>query len=190
MKTCYDCGYEMTKKTVYEETDENLGSIRLDNVEYYECDKCGYRTIPYVLGKLIEETKKDRIFQLLTEKMGSIKFFDNYFASNKELVRMLGKSRQAIAKDPRIRNLIYNITIKGETFYWKESVEAFLKNWDGRIRLYENLENPKFLFEFGRTDKRESVQYKENAITTVNIKDKKYYKPQLAIASYNEEKEN
>jgi hypothetical protein len=76
---------------------------------------------------------------LLTKLIDSIENIDDYFVPNRKMAPMLGKSRQAIAKDQRIKNFIYNITTDGKTMYLKESIEQFKASGNGKFSLIDRL---------------------------------------------------
>ena len=133
---CYECGRKMTEQKLFIENDQYLGSFALccARGEYWKCS-CGEDAVSSSLWKKLEIEKQARIEDYMIQGMTTFSSFDDLICSNRELVKLLGKSRQAIAKDGRIKTLIYHFTLKGKTYYWKKSAELFKRTGDGRIKL-------------------------------------------------------
>lgn len=136
---CEECGGEMQEHRSYKVEDEFLGVFFVDASpdEYYHCANCDCDLVAYSLMKRIETAEQERIEQLLLNRVnGSIKQYKENLIQNKELVDILGKSRQAIQQDHRIKTLIFHHVEKnGQILYWKESVEQYKRTGDGRFVL-------------------------------------------------------
>ena len=138
---CEGCGGEMRECREYRVHDKFLGefSVKALPEEYYCCAECDCEIVSYSLMKRIEAMEQERIEQLLLESVhGQIKQYKEHLIQNKELVQILGKSRQAIQQDGRIKTLIFHHVEKnGQILYWKESVEQYKRTGDGRFALFE-----------------------------------------------------
>lgn len=138
---CEECGGEMREYQEYRVHDKFLGefSVKALPEEYYCCAECDCEIVAYSLMKRIEAMEQERIEQLLLESVhGQIKQYKEHLIQNKELVKILGKSRQAIQQDGRIKTLIFHHVEKnGQILYWKESVEQYKRTGDGRFVLFE-----------------------------------------------------
>jgi len=145
MKTCYECGKKLVEKKSFHWKNERLGLFYLFKGKHWKCEKCAEVFIPLSTVMQIEEMEEKRTSELLCNLFTGINELDNIFLSNKELVAILGKTRQAISKNPRIKTLIYNFTLKGTTYYLRESVECFKATGDGRIKLAKEEESYKAL---------------------------------------------
>lgn len=145
-KICYNCGKKMHTSEQYHWHDEFLGdfTVPCKREEYSYCD-CGEERLAYSLCLKIEDAEQERIEQLLLQSVGDdMKAYKANLVRNKELVELLGKSRQAIQQDHRIRTLIYHHVEKsGEMVYWKPSVEQYKATGDGRfdLRQYFHVKN-------------------------------------------------
>jgi len=134
MKNCYHCGKEMIQKDTYIENDKYLGVISIPNVKYYVC-QCGEECISGEILQKVDD-KYDRLLsELLLKRLHSIDDINRQYMPNRELVEKLGKSRQAIAKDLLLPRRIFNITLFGQRYYLRESVNRFLSTGDGRFPL-------------------------------------------------------
>lgn len=136
MKKCYNCGKEMVQGGTYSESFENIGTVTIPGVKYYYCT-CGEELVPGEVMQKVEEEYERLLSELLLKRFRSMDDINRQFMPNRELVKKLGKSRQAIAKDFSLKRKIYNVTLFGECYYLRESVELFLKTKDGRFPLIE-----------------------------------------------------
>ena len=136
---CYECGGEMQQRSFYCWEDKFLGKMEVNAEagEYFYCAECGSEELSYSLMKKIESVEQERIEQLLLQRVGgSMKAYKENLVRNKDLVALLGKSRQAIQQDHKIKTLIFHhIEKSGEIVYWKPSVELYKETGDGRFDL-------------------------------------------------------
>ena len=159
---CYECGGEMKPRPFYCWVDKFLGKMKVNAApsEYFFCAECGSEELSYSLMKRIESVEQERIEQLLLQSVGgSMKVYKENLVRNKDLVALLGKSRQAIQQDYKIKTLIFHHVEKsGEIVYWKPSVELYKKTGDGRFDLS--------LFESAYTDIGQVTKQAEQEETT------------------------
>ena len=136
---CYECGGEMKPRSSYCWEDKFLGKMEVaaDAGEYFYCAECGSEELAYSLMKKIEAIEQEKTEQLLLQSVGgNMKAYKENLVRNKDLVVLLGKSRQAIQQDHKIKTLIFHhIEKSGEIVYWKPSVEQYKKTGDGRFDL-------------------------------------------------------
>jgi len=136
---CDDCGGEMKSFSVYHWDDKYLGKLEVqtESNEYHWCAECDNERIAYTLMKRIEGVEQEKVEQLLLRSVNcDIKLFKANLVQNRDLVQLLGKSRQAIQQDGRIKTLIFHfVESNGQISYWLPSVELFAQKGDGRFDL-------------------------------------------------------
>ena len=146
---CVECGGEMRCSDVYHCHDKFIGDFDVPArpEEYYHCAECACEIVEYSLMKRLEQAEQERIEQLLLDSVdGNMKRYKENLIRNHELVAVLGKSRQAIQQDGRIKTLIFHhVSKNGEILYWKKSVDLYKSKGDGRFSLLpeENVSAPK-----------------------------------------------
>ena len=129
--SCEYCDGTITKvKTVLSFKSKALGTVRVPDIEQHKCSKCGNTTLS------LDEANK--VSQFIRDKEQHI--IDNLpasdFISLNQAADLLGISKQAFSKHPRIkRGFIYSISIDNKKFFYKRSVEAFRDSKDGRVSL-------------------------------------------------------
>lgn len=108
-----------------------LGNIFIPNIKHSVCCNCGDIIID------CEESGKIKRYleEKETEAILSLPIGD--FVSLNEAAQILGVTKQAFSKNPRIkRGMIYSVTKDNRKFYFKKSVEEFKRNGkDGRINI-------------------------------------------------------
>ena len=72
---------------------------------------------------------------MLLQRLHSLDEINHLYLQNRELVKKLGVTRQAIAKNVLLTQKIYNIVLFGQRYYLRESVDLFLQTGDGRFPL-------------------------------------------------------
>jgi hypothetical protein len=108
-----------------------LGPYSIDDVDYRECPQCGERLFPSATIKAIEANER----KLLEGFLRKLPISDYVKATT--AAEMLGISRQAIHKHPRIRRgFVFQINHEGCWWYLKKSVEKYIETGDGRFSLY------------------------------------------------------
>ena len=137
---CPECGGEMKHRNNYAWEDRFLGAFRIEVQpgEYWYCAECNEEVLSYSLMKKIEYEEQKRTEQLLLESVGNdLEEFKANLITNHELVQVLGKSRQAIQQDRRIKTLIFHVQEKsGQVVYWRKSAEQYKESGDGRFELF------------------------------------------------------
>jgi len=126
---CFKCnGAYQIKHGKFKFNDRYVGSIVVDNVDYYECSKCDDQLLPVETAKLIENKRKELLDRYLQEQ--PIK----EFMSAAETAASLNITRQALHKHKRInKGFIYQTTFSGNKVYLKKSIDQYKKNGDGRF---------------------------------------------------------
>lgn len=134
MNTCSCCGKQQQKKSGYTWESKFYGTIFIPDVEYLHCE-CGAEEISSEILKMVEEEEQRLCSKLLLQKLDSIDDINRQYLKNSGLVKMLGITRQAIAKNVLLPRKIYNIVLFGNRYYLRKSVELFLRTGDGRFPL-------------------------------------------------------
>lgn len=135
---CDECGAEMKMTSVYQWHDKFLGDLEVQafSGEYHFCKECENERIAYSLMKRIEKAEQAKTEQLLLQSVNcNMNVFKENLVPNKDLVRLLGKSRQAIQQDGRIKTLIFHFEFNGQIYWWRDSVLRFKRTKDGRYDL-------------------------------------------------------
>lgn len=150
MVKCYNCGCELQRPTTYQWEDQYLGKmeIRVNTIDSVPGDYCGIcpngcleEILSIIVLKNIEQFEQQRTEQLLLNSVGGdlAKFKEN-LVTKKDLVDLLGKSRQAIAWDHKINTKVFKVIEKsGNVVYWKDSVLLYKQTGDGRFDLTKYL---------------------------------------------------
>lgn len=129
--SCEYCDGTITKvKTDLSFKSKALGTVSVPDIEQHKCSKCGNTSLS------MDEANK--VSQFVREKEQHV--IDNLpvsdFISLNQAADLLGISKQAFSKHPRIkRGFIYSISIDNKKFFYKRSVEAFRDTKDGRVSL-------------------------------------------------------
>ncbi|MCF8044473.1 MAG: hypothetical protein K9J83_01335 [Desulfarculaceae bacterium] len=129
---CLDCGEQfVTKHGEIIEKRKNIGTFKVSNVEYLECERCGQKLYPAKTAKQVDR-RGEEIQRRLIENL-PVKDFIGATAAAK----MIGISRQAMHKHPRIRRgFIYSVKLEGKIFYHLRSVNLYKEKGDGRFPLH------------------------------------------------------
>ncbi|WP_027360575.1 hypothetical protein [Desulforegula conservatrix] len=112
-----------------------LGTIYVPSIRYSKCRDCGDVSIDF------EETKKINAYIQKKESEAIYSLPIGEFISSNEASIILGKTKQALSKDSRIkRGFIYYVVIDGRKLYHKKSVEEFKRTGkDGRINIQSKI---------------------------------------------------
>lgn len=125
---CSICNGKIIKKnetvTFHSKT---IGEVFIPNIRHKACLTC--RDI------LISPTESKKIIAYVKEKeqfaVGKLPISD--FVSLNDAAEILGVTKQAFSKNPRIRaGLIYSVSIGGRRYYNRKSVEQFKETGNGR----------------------------------------------------------
>jgi len=135
MSNCFFCGKELHKRRGFVKDSEYYGPVRIPEAEYYQCD-CGRLEIPSQVLRQVEEEESRLRSRLLLQRLDCIDDINRQYLKNSELVRMLGISRQAIAQNKHLHNLVFHIRLFGQRYYLRKSVELFKDCGDGRFPLF------------------------------------------------------
>ena len=133
-KTCFECGCELEHCRNYSELDPNIGRIRTDG-DYWHCPNCGCDEVPFLTARKVDEARQTAIQRLLWKGILNADDFDSQYVGVKELAQILNVSRQAIDKSGTLKNIIYNVSIKGIRYWNRKSAEQYRKTGDGRFPL-------------------------------------------------------
>jgi predicted transcriptional regulator len=107
-----------------------LGDVSVPGLEYFQCQGCGD-----VLFSSVMAQKAYEYLELVErEAIGSLPVKE--FISQTEAADVLGITKQAFSKNPRIkRGFIYFTKVGEKKLFYKKSVEEFSRTGDGRIKL-------------------------------------------------------
>lgn len=131
MMKCAVCNIELYAKTgEFEFKSRSLGKVLVPNITYFECDACGDKILsPKESDKLIDYVEKE-------ENKAISKLPVSDFISANEAARILGITKQAFSKHPKIkRGLIYSVKIDDRKLYNRKSVEIFKEKGNGKYFL-------------------------------------------------------
>lgn len=130
---CLECDSQYVEKVgTIAITSDYVGDYRVENVKYFECPVCGKRLFPKETAIKISEKEKG----IQRELIKKLPVGD--FIPATEAAKVLGKSRQALHKNRRIRKgFVYFIERGGKRLYHKKSVEMFKQSGDGRFNLMD-----------------------------------------------------
>ena len=137
---CYHCGKDTLelKQDRFTWTDEHLGTFTVNYAEYDECSSCGEQAYPLITCLRMEKAEVKRLQAWLWKRFAEDEKRDENFITVQELAQMIGTTIQAVKKNPRLKNLVYQIVFRGETFYYKPSAELFRDTEDGRLKITED----------------------------------------------------
>ena len=128
---CANCsGQYVTVKGYLELNDKILGSFKVQNVEYEECEGCGKKLYPPITLRAIEKAENRRKEDLLSNKpLGE-------FILATEVAEILGCSRQAVHKNKKIRRGFIHFIRRHDVYYYlRKSAELYKETGDGRLQL-------------------------------------------------------
>jgi hypothetical protein len=128
---CDECGgtYRIFSDR-FEYLDPIVGTISVQGVPYYKCDKNGDLLFTAEMSQALDEARKTRIDELLK------KFPIQDFISAKDTSDLLGITRQGLHKNRRIQNgFIYHTCFGDKTVYLKQSALRYKETGDGRFPL-------------------------------------------------------
>ncbi|MDD9303169.1 MAG: helix-turn-helix domain-containing protein [Desulfobacter sp.] len=160
---CVICHNEFTLvKGALQLHDKILGTFTVKDTVYEQCEGCGEKLyLPKTLRD-IEETEKNRKYELL------MKCALEDFIKATEVAEILGCSKQAVHKHKRIRRgFIHFVRHNNQIWYHKKSVKLFLKNGDGRFPLAEIKEKQANVIKFSDLKKASDIK-NENYDTAAN----------------------
>jgi len=123
---------------------KTLGMVCVPDITHKKCNICGDILIPSSeSNKIIDFVRKKE-----KQAIGLIPFCN--FVSLNEAANILGISKQAFSKNPKINNgLIYSAILGKRRYYVRKSVELFKENGNGkyllsRVKTFDDLKNPFF----------------------------------------------
>lgn len=125
---CAICdGKIIDKKATIKFDSSALGEVQVPDIKHKACLTCGEVLLsPSVGEKVIDYVKKKEVIAI-----GQLPVSD--FVSLNEAAKILGVTKQAFSKNPRIKNgLIYSVIIDGRRYYSKKSIEKFKETGNGR----------------------------------------------------------
>jgi hypothetical protein len=111
----------------------SLGNISVPGLEFFKCNECD--------DKLLTTEQSDIAFEFIAnEEQKLINMLPiSEFVSAKEAAAILGITKQAFSKHPKIKKgLIFSTRISNRKFYNRKSVELFKKNGNGKYLLNQN----------------------------------------------------
>lgn len=132
---CEMCNGKLSKvKEELEFSTPALGKLLIPNVTFFKCNECGEKLLtPEISNKVTDYVKTKE-----QEAINSLPIGE--FISLNEAAEILGVTKQAFSKNPKIkRGWIYSTHIGERKYYYLKSVEFFKKKKDGRIPLSQEL---------------------------------------------------
>lgn len=118
---CLECGGKYNKKKGNVDFVTMDMTYRVDNLSYYQCDRCKNKLYDIAASLLIETTYKDIIREkLLKEPLSA-------FITSVEVRKML-----TAFKLNRVKRFTYNIKIGDRVLYLKDSVLEYRNSGEGR----------------------------------------------------------
>lgn len=107
-----------------------LGEITVPSISQKHCGKCGEIFLSYDSAQKVHEyiNRKEQ------EAILDLPIHEFVFSS--EAIEILGVSRQALAKNPDVKNgVIITVNISGKRLYLRRSLELYKINRDGRFQI-------------------------------------------------------
>ena len=128
---CAICNGESIQKVGTIEFDsKSLGKIIVPNIIHHLCKSCGETLIN------IEQSEKVISYVKKREQEAIEQLPIGNFISSNEAAKILGVTKQAFSKNPKIKNgLIYSVDINGRKLFDRRSVVLFNKTGNGKYRL-------------------------------------------------------
>ncbi|MGL1932199.1 MAG: helix-turn-helix domain-containing protein [Desulfotalea sp.] len=109
---------------------KHLGLVQVPNINYEKCSNCSDITVS------IEQSEIIRKYAQEVERKIIASFPISDFISGAEAIELLGISKQAFSKNPKIkRGFIYSVKIGNRRFYHRKSVIRFNESKNGRFKL-------------------------------------------------------
>ncbi len=126
---CAICNGRVEKKKGDVEFDSRvIGEISVPNLEYSECQECG--------DKLFTLEMSDKAVHCIAKKeQQEIDILPvKEFISVKDAAKILGITKQAFSKHPKVkRGLILSTTIDNRRYYLRKSVDLFKEKGNGKF---------------------------------------------------------
>ena len=128
---CALCNGMLVKKTApIEFKSKSIGKILVPDLKFLECEECG--------DKILTPEESDKAINYISKKENEAIYNlpVKDFITVKEASKMLGITKQAFSKHPKIkRGLIYFVTIGDRKYYNRKSVELFKEKNNGKFLL-------------------------------------------------------
>ena len=144
---CHECGgsYQSIKGSL-QKIDKFIGPFVVKDIEYLECGKCNDRLFDPNAAKKISEAREEAMYRaLMKQDIGN-------FVTGKEVLDLLGFTRQALNQNQKIRQgLLFRLRFSGRIYYLRKSVELFIKTGDGRFPLISAEPKQEKMSESGKT---------------------------------------
>jgi len=126
---CVECNgiiHEVTGTYIF--NSNTLGEVAVPNITFQECHGCGDRLVSYENALILHEYIKEK------EQEEINKFPAGDLITAGEAAELLGVTKQAFSKNPKIkRGFIYHLIKGNRRLYFKKSVQLFKENGDGRF---------------------------------------------------------
>lgn len=128
---CHECGSNYkTIQTNFRIKSKIVGNVIVPKVELEECKKCGDQLLDNAASLKVAEYIKAKEAEAIGRQPIS------EFIDAQKVTEILGISKQALSKNPRIqRGFILTRKLGNYNFYLKESVLKYKESGDGRILL-------------------------------------------------------
>ena len=118
---CALCDSEVINvKGTYSFKTKNIGTVEVPNIKFARCSDCKNRTLSSDAGQVIH----DYVLKEEKARIGRVPIDD--FITIAEAIEILGITKQAFSKNPKIkRGFIYGVTKGSRTLYSRKSVILF-----------------------------------------------------------------
>ena len=130
---CAICNNKLTEtKGVYTFHSKIIGKINIPNIKIFKCLNCDER--------LLFDTESEKVLNYVENKeqeaIGSLPIGE--FITTNQAAEILGISKQAFSKDPKIkRGFILSHEIGGKKLFLRKSVELFKKKKNGIFQIVQ-----------------------------------------------------
>lgn len=168
--TCALCNGDIVKrKGDLPFESKTLGQLSIPNISFEECQSCG--------DKLLSPRESDKVVNYVRQKeqeaIESMPIGD--FIPANEAAEMLGITKQAFSKHPKIkRGLIFSVTKGKRKLFLKKSVELFKGKGNGKFLLPQKEQYQRV----------ESTQTAQNYIDLIDIKKENIVEDNILIAPW------
>jgi hypothetical protein len=126
---CHKAEYQLVTAP-YRSVMPFVGPVETEPVEFERCPDCGDTMLPPAAAKAADRAFYARLEQLLSDRP-----IGDYITAD-EAAAILGKTRQALHQDGRVRRgFVYRVRTGRAWMYLRRSVEQYRDTGDGRFDL-------------------------------------------------------
>ncbi|MEI6314276.1 MAG: hypothetical protein WCO89_05355 [Syntrophus sp. (in: bacteria)] len=112
--------------------DPFIGPMKMEDVDYEECERCKDRIFPLETARAIDKQREALLNEILKKQP-----LQDFFTAA-EAAAELEITKQALHKSRKVRRgFIYHTTLGGMVFYLKKSVYLYKDKGDGRFSFHQ-----------------------------------------------------